>query len=638
MTGVADAAGNAGLGTTDSSNYAIDTKEPTVQISVSDNLITDADNLAGSKLTITITYSEAMDNSVYPTITFLPNVKLDTLSYSENWWSPDNRIYSENYLIRDANVENAGVDVTVTGGKDLAGNAQVDNTGENMFNIDTEKPTVVSVTPSVTPIADADEGAGNFTLTVVYNEPMAAVNPDLAFTPDISTTLENASYSWTDGVTCVVTYDVADANVNVVGVDVMVENARDDSGNVQVPYLNLDVFGIDTKIVKIVFTTPPQTITAGAASAVMTIQTQGLLDSPSNVDENTIIAFSSTSITGTFSSAATPWVDIAFVTIPAGSNSAGFYYKDNTVGTPTITAAESPSKGWTDVTQTQTIVLVAIVKIVFTTPPQTITAGAASAVMTIQTQDNYGNPSNVVIATIALSSSSAAGRFSLDNVTWADVTSVAIPAGENSVSFYYKDTAAGTPTITAAESPSQGWTDATQQQTVVLGVITTYDISLSAGWNLISLPLIPDNSSIENVLASIMDHVEVVWYYNAATENWLVYTPGEAPDTLLTMEDGKGYWVKMSAPATLTVYGVVIPTPPATPPTYSVLPGWNLIGFKSTSSMTANTYLTGVAGKWVSLWTFDPDVGAYDKVLGTDLMLPSRGYWIYMTEAGVIVP
>jgi adhesin/invasin len=110
-----------------------------------------------------------------------------------------------------------------------------------------------------------------------------------------------------------------------------------------------DKFSIGTKIVKIVFTTSSQTITAGAASAVMTIQTQGLLGSPSNVDEDTIIALSSTSITGTFSSAAAPWVDIALRHDTRGENSVSFYYKDTAAGTPTITAAEYSSQGWTDV-------------------------------------------------------------------------------------------------------------------------------------------------------------------------------------------------------------------------------------------------------------------------------------------------
>jgi hypothetical protein len=107
-----------------------------------------------------------------------------------------------------------------------------------------------------------------------------------------------------------------------------------------------------------------------------------------------------------------------------------------------------------------------ITQIVFTTPAQTITAGEASAIMTIQARDASGHPVKVLSdTTIALSSSSGNGKFSLSTTPWVDVSSVTITAGSSTVSFYYKDTAAGTATITAAEWPSQGWTDATQLET-----------------------------------------------------------------------------------------------------------------------------------------------------------------------------
>jgi hypothetical protein len=126
---------------------------------------------------------------------------------------------------------------------------------------------VVSVIPSVSPITDANQGAGNFTLTIVYSEPMnTGVNPDIVFTPDVNTTLENASPSWTDGVTCVVTYDVTDVEVNVVGVDVLVENAQDENTNVQVSSLNENIFSIDTKIVKAVPGVPDFSISVSPTS------------------------------------------------------------------------------------------------------------------------------------------------------------------------------------------------------------------------------------------------------------------------------------------------------------------------------------------------------------------------------------
>jgi hypothetical protein len=54
-TGVVDLAGNAGSGTTDSNNYAIDTARPTATIVVADN------NLRiGETSLVTITFSEAV--------------------------------------------------------------------------------------------------------------------------------------------------------------------------------------------------------------------------------------------------------------------------------------------------------------------------------------------------------------------------------------------------------------------------------------------------------------------------------------------------------------------------------------------------------------------------------------------------
>jgi len=70
----------------------------------------------------------------------------------------------------------------------------------------------------------------------------------------------------------------------------------------------------------------------------------------------------------------------------------------------------------------------------------------------------------------------------------------------------------------------------------------TYDIPLGAGWNLISLPVIPDSTDIEDILADIMPNVEGVWAYDNATGRWSVYSPGE-PSDLAEMTWGKGYWV-----------------------------------------------------------------------------------------------
>ena len=107
-----------------------------------------------------------------------------------------------------------------------------------------------------------------------------------------------------------------------------------------------------------------------------------------------------------------------------------------------------------------------ISKIAFTTSAQTIAAGTASGLMTIQTQSAYNNPVNLSSSTtINLTSTSSTGRFdtSATGAFNGSITSVTINEGSNSASFYYKDTTAGTPTITASYT---GWTSAETSFTI----------------------------------------------------------------------------------------------------------------------------------------------------------------------------
>ncbi|OGY29088.1 MAG: hypothetical protein A3J50_02270 [Candidatus Woykebacteria bacterium RIFCSPHIGHO2_02_FULL_43_16b] len=144
-------------------------------------------------------------------------------------------------------------------------------------------------------------------------------------------------------------------------------------------------------------------------------------------------------------------------------------------GTVKSTKAETKVVTATDTTDTLTItqtaspvfIAGAITKLVFTTTAQTLTAGSASAIYTVQTQDQYDNPSNVgVDTTVDLSSTSSTELFSTTSGFGATVTSVTISNSTNSANFYYKDNTAGTVTITADENPSASYTAATQAVTV----------------------------------------------------------------------------------------------------------------------------------------------------------------------------
>ncbi|MDD5402848.1 MAG: S8 family serine peptidase, partial [Dehalococcoidales bacterium] len=94
---------------------------------------------------------------------------------------------------------------------------------------------------------------------------------------------------------------------------------------------------------KIQFTTGRQNITAGTASNVITVQAQDAAGNPLDVASNTVISLKSSSSAGRFDISADGLFNgsITKVTIPAGDNSANFFYKDTISGTPTITAAST---------------------------------------------------------------------------------------------------------------------------------------------------------------------------------------------------------------------------------------------------------------------------------------------------------
>ena len=66
-SGVTDAAGNAGSGTTASNNYAIDTQRPTATIVVNDTALA-----VGESSTVIITFSEAVTTTIASTLRSVP--------------------------------------------------------------------------------------------------------------------------------------------------------------------------------------------------------------------------------------------------------------------------------------------------------------------------------------------------------------------------------------------------------------------------------------------------------------------------------------------------------------------------------------------------------------------------------------
>jgi hypothetical protein len=148
--------------------------------------------------------------------------------------------------------------------------------------------------------------------------------------------------------------------------------------------------------------------------------------------------------------------------------SATFYYKDSVQGAPTITASAS---GYT--TDTMTIIITgSATQLKFTAgTSQTLFTGQVSSTITVTQQDASGNAINAAaVLTVNLTKSSTTGAFySNAQGTGTPITQITIARGSSSASFYYKDTAAGSSTITAS---STGLASATTTFTVTQNILS----------------------------------------------------------------------------------------------------------------------------------------------------------------------
>jgi hypothetical protein len=167
-------------------------------------------------------------------------------------------------------------------------------------------------------------------------------------------------------------------------------------------------------------------------------------------------------------------------------------------------------------------------------------------------------------------------------------------------------------------------------------VPVTANVSLVAGENLISLPLIPTDGTIGTILSGIVANINSVWTYDASTGLWHSWSPVLGGD-ITTLSDGVGYWFDMTAPATLSFTGLVIPDPPAVPPSYAVSIGWNLVGFKSQTAKTVAAYLVGTTYR-VPIYGWTAAAYTTFNTPATDNFQSGSGYWVYFDAAGVITP
>ena len=164
--------------------------------------------------------------------------------------------------------------------------------------------------------------------------------------------------------------------------------------------------------------------------------------------------------------------------------------------------------------------------------------------------------------------------------------------------------------------------------------VLSHSLALVTGWNLVSLNIHPTSSTITDVLAPISGNYSLVFAWDASTSLWKKYDPSVPfGNTLTSLDETMGFWIKMSSAQTLTISG----SAPVTT-NHALKTGWNLVGYPSmTNRALPDVFsLHGVGTDFSLVYAYhasDTDFWKkYDRSapFGNDLteLAPDYGYWI----------
>ena len=139
-------------------------------------------------------------------------------------------------------------------------------------------------------------------------------------------------------------------------------------------------------------------------------------------------------------------------------------------------------------------------------------------------------------------------------------------------------------------------------------------IDLKAGWNMVSIPIIPDNNSVQAIFGSIPTLATV------PVKTWVSPLFMEVDK----LEPKKGYWVFTPAATTICVTGK-----PITNTTLNLKAGWNMVGTVGLENMTIAAIPNQVsicpAVTWIS-----------PSFIETDIIEPGKAAWVFVTQNTIV--
>jgi hypothetical protein len=167
------------------------------------------------------------------------------------------------------------------------------------------------------------------------------------------------------------------------------------------------------------------------------------------------------------------------------------------------------------------------------------------------------------------------------------------------------------------------------------GAPLEFDLSVNAGWNLVSFPHIPASAALPGVLSDIGGDTfwdRVLWYNpRTPSDLWKQYNANWAGslNDLTAVNNTMGVWLHVTSLGDASIRLAVSSLPTMT--SINIKAGWNLIGFPSDSTTFTVGDLKASSGGVITI--VEGYDGAYQYLVRQyadgEVMLAGRGYWVY---------
>ncbi len=219
-------------------------------------------------------------------------------------------------------------------------------------------------------------------------------------------------------------------------------------------------------------------------------------------------------------------------------------------------------------------------------------------------------------------------------------------ATTNNVKFLYKasDLAKGNHKVTVKAKDAAG-NEEEFEKTVKIVEREPFSLELMPGWNLVSLPGNPTNSSLNAVIPA--DHPASTILSYDAESGWTTAIRSEDGTwlgTLMTVDASRAYWIQTDTYESIKVDIPRIGAGTSVPPTISLMAGWNFVPVVDVTgdmnhgdSVSAKGYFSGT--KVNRVYSFNTLQGMWEVVdLEKGSLMVGSGYWAHASEAGVLAP